>query len=122
MSLSTPYAQGDDRAEIRQTIGMRRKLRLRRRLALRSPQRDRCRMASHAITRRPALPPCRGAARACRRELVEQPRILGERTDEPARDPHRLVAMLRPRRLRPQLASADPLGPALADHAGLPPL
>src|SRR5262245_54429728 len=86
---------------------------------------QRCRIrrcASRAVALRAALPPRRRAARARRGELVEQPRILGQRADQPARDPDRLLAALGPHRLSAQLAATDPLGPALADHAGLPAL
>src|ERR1044071_2292662 len=78
--------------------------------------------ASRAIAIRPPLPPRRRAARAGGGALVEQARLRGERAEEPARDLDRFLAALGPRRLRAQLAPTDSLGPALADHAGLPAL
>src|SRR5690242_10207232 len=76
----------------------------------------------HAIALRATLPPRGGATRASGGERIEQPRISGERGDQPPRDPDRLVFALGPRGLRAELAAADPLRPALPDHACLPAL
>src|SRR5438876_145294 len=77
---------------------------------------------SDPVARRPSLPPGRRAARAGDRQLIEQARVPGQRADQAARDPDRLVAALGPRRDPAQLAAADPLRPALTDDARLRPL
>lgn len=72
------------------------------------------------VPHRTSLPPrrCAGAARPG--EMFEQSRIIpGQRRDLLPRDRQRLLVVLRPPRLRTQLAPADPLRLPLADLRGL---